>query len=121
MCAARLSRNPDNIETALPAAAKKFADEGLSIPLVTTPGNFTTPDIDYAERFYAACGAAGAAGFLIGPPFGTFGLPCSARIRAYTLVVSISCVARSRWGPFQQAMPWLIASQSELPSFFTQR
>ncbi|MEM7130748.1 MAG: sugar phosphate isomerase/epimerase [Chloroflexota bacterium] len=51
--------NPDNIETALPEAAKLFADEGLSIPLVTAPGDFSRPDIDYAERYYAACGEAG--------------------------------------------------------------
>ena len=51
--------NPENVATALPEAAKRFADEGLSIPLVTTPGDFTTPDVDYAERLYAACGEAG--------------------------------------------------------------
>ncbi|MBV7327292.1 sugar phosphate isomerase/epimerase [Chloroflexi bacterium TSY] len=51
--------NPQNIETALPQAAKQFADEGLSIPLVTAPGDFNKPDIDYAERYYAACGEAG--------------------------------------------------------------
>ncbi len=51
--------NPENVETALPEAARQFADEGLSIPLVTTPGDFTTPDMDYAERLYAACGEAG--------------------------------------------------------------
>ena len=32
--------HPENVETALPDAAKRFADEGLSIPLVTTPGDF---------------------------------------------------------------------------------
>ena len=51
--------HPDNITTALPAAAKQFADAGLSIPLVTAPGEFNRPDINYAERFYAACGKAG--------------------------------------------------------------
>ena len=51
--------NPENAATALPAAAKQFAEEGLSIPLVTTPGDFIRPDVDYAERLYAACGAAG--------------------------------------------------------------
>ena len=50
---------PENAEKALPEAARQFADEGLSIPLVTTPGDFTTPGVDYAERLYAACGAAG--------------------------------------------------------------
>ena len=51
--------NPDNAETALPAAAQRFADAGLSIPLITTPGDFTRPDVSYAERLYAACAAAG--------------------------------------------------------------
>lgn len=51
--------NPENIDTALPAAAKQFEAAGLSIPLVTTPGDFNRPDIDYAERYYAACGEAG--------------------------------------------------------------
>ncbi len=51
--------NPENIERALPAAAKQFAEAGLSIPLVTAPGNFNRPDIDDAERYYAACGEAG--------------------------------------------------------------
>ena len=51
--------NPDNIATALPAAAKRFADAGLSIPLVTAPGDFNRPDIDYAEEYYAALGASG--------------------------------------------------------------
>jgi sugar phosphate isomerase/epimerase len=51
--------NPENATTALPAAAKAFAQAGLVIPLVTTPGDFTRPDIDYAERLYAACEEAG--------------------------------------------------------------
>ena len=51
--------NPDNIHTALPEAAKTLAAEGLTIPLVTAPGDFTRPDIDYAERYYGACSEAG--------------------------------------------------------------
>ena len=51
--------NPENISTALPAAARLFADEGLAIPLVTAPGDFNRPDLDYADEFYSACGAAG--------------------------------------------------------------
>ena len=58
--------NPDNIETALPEAARQFADAGLSIPLVTAPGDFNRPDIDYAERYYAACGEAGVKHFWAG-------------------------------------------------------
>lgn len=51
--------NPANAATALPAAARRFADEGLSIPLVTAPGDFTRPDMDYADDYYGACAAAG--------------------------------------------------------------
>ena len=58
--------NPDNIGTALPEAARMFADEGLSIPLVTAPGDFNTIDVDYAERYYAACGEAGVKHVKIG-------------------------------------------------------
>ncbi len=58
--------HPGNISTALPEAARLFADEGLSIPLVTAPGDFIRPDLDYAEAFYAACGAAGVAHIKLG-------------------------------------------------------
>ncbi len=58
--------NPDNISTALPEAAKAFADAGLVIPLVTAPGDFTRPDIDYAEEYYAACGEAGVGHIKLG-------------------------------------------------------
>ena len=51
--------NPENIETALPEAARTLAGEGLTIPLVTAPGDFNRPDIDYAERYYGACGESG--------------------------------------------------------------
>lgn len=51
--------NPDNIERVLPEAAKQFSDEGLSIPLVTAPGDFNRPDIEYADRYFSACGQAG--------------------------------------------------------------
>ena len=51
--------NPENAAKALPEAARLFADEGLSIPLVTAPGDFNRPDLDYAESYYAACGEAG--------------------------------------------------------------
>lgn len=58
--------NPDNIHTALPEAARRFAEEGLSIPLVTAPGDFNAPDIGYADRYYAACGEAGVPHVKIG-------------------------------------------------------
>jgi len=50
--------NPENAPTELPKAAKAFAAEGLRIPLVTTPGDFTDPSMDYAESLYAACAEA---------------------------------------------------------------
>ncbi len=58
--------NPDNIHTALPEAARVFQDNGLSIPLVTAPGDFFRPDIEYADRYYAACGEAGVSNIKIG-------------------------------------------------------
>ena len=58
--------NPDNVTTALPEAARRFADAGLCIPLVTAPGDFNRPDIDYAERYYAALGEAGVAHVKLG-------------------------------------------------------
>lgn len=58
--------NPENAPTALPEAAKRFADEGLSIPLVTSPGDFTTPDMDYAASLYEACGKAGVKNIKLG-------------------------------------------------------
>jgi sugar phosphate isomerase/epimerase len=51
--------DPENVERALPATARQFAAEGLSIPLVTAPTDLTRPDVDYAQRLYAACGEAG--------------------------------------------------------------
>jgi sugar phosphate isomerase/epimerase len=51
--------NPENAATELPAAAKLFADEGLVIPLITTPGDFTDAGIDYAESLFFACAEAG--------------------------------------------------------------
>ena len=50
--------NPDNMEKALPSAAKSFRDAGLEIPIVTAPTSLTQPTSDSAETFYAACGAA---------------------------------------------------------------
>jgi sugar phosphate isomerase/epimerase len=51
--------NPENATTELPAAAKRFAEEGLCIPLITTPGDFTEASIDYAEPLFEACADAG--------------------------------------------------------------
>lgn len=51
--------NPENAKTELPKAAKMFADNGLCIPLITTPGDFTEAGIDYAEPLLEACAEAG--------------------------------------------------------------
>lgn len=51
--------NPGNIDRALPEAARVLSDEGLTIPLVTAPGDFTSATLDYAERYYQACGENG--------------------------------------------------------------
>ena len=58
--------NPENANTALPEAAKQFASHGLSIPLITTPGNFLDPDHDETKRVYAACQEAGVENIKIG-------------------------------------------------------
>lgn len=58
--------HPENIEQALPQAAARFAAAGMSIPLVTAPGDFIHPDIDYAERLYAACAEAGVENIKLG-------------------------------------------------------
>jgi sugar phosphate isomerase/epimerase len=51
--------NPENVAKKLPEAAKQFANEGLSLPLVTTPGDFVDPKMADADPLYAACQAAG--------------------------------------------------------------
>jgi len=58
--------NPENVEKELPTAARQFADEGLSIPLVTTPGDFLDPERADIQRVYAACGEAGVDNIKIG-------------------------------------------------------
>ncbi|MFW6163944.1 MAG: sugar phosphate isomerase/epimerase family protein [Planctomycetota bacterium] len=51
--------HPDNVATALPAAVDQWADMGLAVPMVTTPGEFTDPDQPLAETMLAACAEAG--------------------------------------------------------------
>ncbi|MXV78480.1 TIM barrel protein [Candidatus Poribacteria bacterium] len=58
--------NPENAEKELPAASKLFAEAGLSIPLVTTPGDFLDPSKDETERVYAAAGEAGVENIKLG-------------------------------------------------------
>ena len=85
------------------------------------PPRPSLPDLQFGFSPAAAAGAAGAAGFLGGPSAGQLGFPCSAFMRAYTFVASISGVPFCKWGPFQWAMPLLKASQSDVPSFLIQR
>ena len=58
--------NPDNMVAELPAAARRFADAGLAIPLVTAPTSLTAPASPGAEAFYEACGAAGVGHLKLG-------------------------------------------------------
>ena len=44
----------------------KFASHGLSIPLITTPGDFLDPDHDETKRVYATCQEAGVENIKIG-------------------------------------------------------
>lgn len=50
---------PENAPTELPRAARRFAEEGLCIPLVTAPGDFVSADADYATGLFDACAEAG--------------------------------------------------------------
>ncbi len=50
---------PANARRELPAVARRFADEGLCIPLVTTPADFVRADLPDAEPLFAACAEAG--------------------------------------------------------------
>ena len=58
--------NPDNCGGAMPEAAKRFADAGMSIEMCATPGDFTDPAIDYAETLMAACAEAGVPNIKLG-------------------------------------------------------
>ena len=50
---------PENCDRMLKEAVNAFAAEGMSIPLVTTPGNFRDPAGAMSEKLFAACAAAG--------------------------------------------------------------
>ena len=51
--------NPDNVATELPRAMNVWAEMGLSVPMATTPGDFTDPEQPVAETMLAACAEAG--------------------------------------------------------------
>lgn len=50
---------PENCEKVLPQAVKILKDHGLTIPLVTGPGDLCDPSKKDAERIFAACGENG--------------------------------------------------------------
>ena len=58
--------NPENAEKELSAVAKQFAEAGLSIPLVTSPGDFLEPTSEDTVRVYAAAGEAGVENIKLG-------------------------------------------------------
>lgn len=47
--------HPGNARKALPEAAERLRAAGLSMPMVTTPGDFTNPTLPMAEDLFAAC------------------------------------------------------------------
>jgi len=51
--------NPENVATALPKAAKEWADRGLTIGLVTTNFDFLDPTKPEVEPLLAACAQVG--------------------------------------------------------------
>ena len=58
--------DPENCRAELPRAAKRFADAGLSIAIVTAPGDLTDAAVDYAEPLFAACAEAGIPAIKLG-------------------------------------------------------
>jgi sugar phosphate isomerase/epimerase len=51
--------NPENVRTALPAAAEKWAARGLTVAMVTTNFDFLDPSKPEVEPTLAACGEIG--------------------------------------------------------------
>lgn len=51
--------NPENVSTALPAAAKEWAARGLTVGMVTTNFDFVDPTKPEVEPLLAACGEIG--------------------------------------------------------------
>lgn len=50
---------PETIDKKLPEAVKKFQDARLSIPMITTPGDFVDPNKPIVEKVLDACGKSG--------------------------------------------------------------
>ncbi|MCM8785177.1 MAG: sugar phosphate isomerase/epimerase [Candidatus Omnitrophica bacterium] len=51
--------NLDNIEKYLPIVVKKFKENGLSIPMITTPTDFVEPKDPVVEKVFYACQMSG--------------------------------------------------------------
>ena len=51
--------NPENAPDELPKAARQFADAGLCIPLITTPGDCVDAGVSYVPALFGACAEAG--------------------------------------------------------------
>jgi len=58
--------NPENVSTALPAAAKKWAQRGLTVGLVTTNFDFLDPTKPEVEPLLAACAEIGCRDIKLG-------------------------------------------------------
>ncbi len=57
---------PQNAESALPAAADLFRQEGLSIPMITLPTRCTDPQAPEIRPVFAGCAAAGVSYIKVG-------------------------------------------------------
>jgi sugar phosphate isomerase/epimerase len=51
--------NPGNVTTKLKETVEIFKNQGLSIPMITTPGDFTDPDNPATEKMLEGCRNAG--------------------------------------------------------------
>lgn len=51
--------DPENSPRELPRASKIFREQGLSIPLITTPTDFVYPKAPVVEKLFSACQEAG--------------------------------------------------------------
>jgi sugar phosphate isomerase/epimerase len=58
--------HPENVETALPAAVKRWTEEGLVCPMATAPVTLNDPTAPEVPRLFAGCAAAGVPRLKIG-------------------------------------------------------
>jgi len=50
---------PENIDRKLPEVVKIFNDEGLSIPMITGPGDWDSSSFSYTEKVFESCANSG--------------------------------------------------------------